>query len=514
MAMTGVSTQAVESRAVPSELAGPADTRDAPATPFAGWVIASVVLLVLGILLPVIFAGLSGGSFDEPALSLSMFVAIYAAVRLAILLLRGRDSLAQLTFWIYVYLWLGLAASAQVSANRFPIPFQTFDRSLQVKALVGVVIGIVAYDLGALLARRSRGSSWIGRSVERLEIAPRRVWVVAVVGIAYPLYSTWDTGLAVRFSSRATATNAIFKAQPGQRVDLLQNKASALIQVALLWMPAFVALYLLTYLYRSTRLGGANPPRDWRWFASRRARRLIVALVLVNILVNNPQSNPRSRFAGVMIALVIAFFPTGRAARFRLGALGLLGLTIIVFPYAAVFRYDQRNLAFTSLSEQLSGSPDYGMFQQELNGLVYTDANGYTLGRQISGAFLSPVPRALWPGKPVDTGNLVSRTRLINASSDLWTEANIDFGFAGIAVLFLGYGYLSKSFDDAYHQRDQRRASVIGAAVPLFAAFQIYLVRGSLQPAFGELAPVAVTLFFCLRLRSDATVEEPGIAHR
>lgn len=511
--MTGVSVQAVGSPAVPGALAVPVETEDAPATPYAGWVIATVVLLVLGILLPVMFAGLSGRSFGEPALSLSMFVAIYAAVRLATLLLRGRDSLIQLTFWIYVYLWLGLAASAQVSANRFPIPFQAFDRSLQVKALVGVVIGIVAYDLGTLLGRRSKGSSWIGRSVERLEIAPRRVWVVAVAGIAYPLYSTLQTGLAVRFSSRATATNTIFKAQPAQRLDLLQNKASGLIQVALLWLPAFLALYLLTYLYRSTKLGGADLPGEWQWFASRRARRLLVVLVVVNILVNNPQSNPRARFAGVVIALVIAFFPTGRAARFRLGALGLLGLTIIVFPYAAVFRYDQRNLAFTSLSDQLSGSPDYGMFQQELNGLVYTDANGYTLGRQISGAILSPVPRVLWPSKPVDTGNLISRTELINASSDLWTEANIDFGFAGIAVLFLGYGYLSKIFDDAYDQRDRRRATVIGAAVPLFAAFQIFLVRGALQPAFGELAPVAVLLFLCLRFRTDATEEEPAMVH-
>lgn len=470
-----------------------------PRVPYVGWVLATAVFITLAAGLPVLFAGLRGSSFDDPVLGLSMFVTVYAAARIAGLLHHGRDALLRLTFWTYVYLWLGLAASAQIISNRFPIPYQSFGSDLQSQAMVAIVIGLVAYDVGGLLGRRSKGSSWMGRSLTRLEFAPRRVWLVAVVAILYTLYATASTGLAVRFSSRNTATNAIFRPAAGQRVDLLQDKASGLIQVALLWVPAFLALYLMIYLYRSHRSGDAMSSGDRRWSTSRRARRLIAVLVLVNVLANNPQSNPRSRFAGVAIALTIAFWPTGGMARFRAGALALLGLTIVAFPYAAVFRFDQRALTFAPLSEQLATSPDYGMFQQQLNGLIYTRDNGHTLGRQLEGAVFSPVPRVLWPTKPLDTGNVVARTDLINASSDFWTEANVDFGLAGVVVWFVAYGYVSRVFEGAYRDRDQRRATVIGAAVPLFAAFQIYLVRGALQPAFGELLPVAGLFICCVR---------------
>lgn len=492
----------------PSAFASSGDERPdelLPQVPHAGWVTATAAFLTLAVGLPVFFAGLKASSFRDPVLSLSMFVTIYAAARLAGLLHNGRDALLRLTFWIYVYLWLGLAASAQIIANRFPIPYQSFDSDLQAKAMIGVVAGIVAYDLGGVFARRSSRSSWLGRSLSRFELAPRRVWLVAAVGVVYPLYITAKFGLAVRFSSRETATNAIFRPGAGQRVDLLQDKAAGLVQVALLWVPAFLALYLMIYLYRSHRPGDPMSAADQRWSTSLRARRLIGILVLVNVLANNPQSNPRYRFAGIAIALVITFWPSGGMARFRLGALALLGLTIVVFPYAAVFRYDQRALTFTPLSEQLATSPDYGMFQQQLNGLVYTRDQGHTLGRQLEGAVLSPVPRVLWPTKPLDTGNVVSRTNIINASSDFWTEANVDFGMAGIGVWFFLYGYVSRVFEDAYRDRNQRRATVIGAAVPLFAAFQIFLVRGALQPAIGELLPVAGLFVCCLRrVRTDA----------
>ncbi len=514
--MTAAAPPATNAAGAAATVRGAGPARDHALVPLAGWVIGSVVFLTLGGLLPVTLAGVRGSSFTEPALVLSMTVAIYGAAKLAWLLVRSRDAWVQLTFWTYVYLWLGLAASAQVVADRFPIPFQSFDRSLQVRALVGVLIGIVAYEAGHLAARDSRGVGRVARSLDRFELAPRRVWMVAAVGIVYTLYATATTGLAVRFSSRATATNVVFGTEATQRVDLLQNKASGLIQIALLWVPAFLALYLMVYMYRSARRGDGASARDRRWAHSLRARRLIVLLIFVNVLANNPFSNSRSRFAGVVIALALAWFPTGGRLRFRTGALALLGLTIIVFPYAGVFRYDQRVVSFTPLSEQLVTSPDYGMFQQEINGFVYTDAQGHTFGRQIAGAILSPVPRVLWPGKPTDTGNLISRTQLINASSDLWTEANLDFGLAGIGVILLGYGYVSLIFDDAYRRRDQRRATLVGAAVPLFAAFQILLVRGALQPVYGELLPVALGLVFCLCRRDESFLHrgDTGSARR
>jgi hypothetical protein len=468
--------------------------------PNLGWVLATGTFLTLAVVLPVAFAGVRGSAFDDPALGMSMFVTVYSAAHLAALIREARDALIRLTFWLYVYLWLGLAASAQIVSNTFPIPFQSFGPELQAEAMAAAIVGMVAYDVGSLVGRRSRFTSPLAATLDRLTFDPRRVWSLAFIGILYTLYATARDGLAVRFSSRETATNAVFRPAVGQRVDLIQNKAAHLIQIFLLWGPAFLALYLLIYLYRSDRAGAEVPADSRWWFTSLRARRLIGALILANVLANNPQTNPRYRFGGLMIALAVAFWPTSSKSRFRFGALALLGLTIVVFPYAAVFRYNTRSVNFNEpLSRQLATSPDYGMYQQQLNGFIYARTHGHTAGRQLAGAVFSPVPRIFWANKPIDTGNLILRSDIINASADLWTEAQVDFGVAGVIVVLFAYGYVCRAFEDAYRERDQRRATVIGAAVPLFAAFQVFLLRGSLQPAFGELAPIAVVFLCCLR---------------
>ncbi|MCU1353200.1 MAG: hypothetical protein JWM05_2409 [Acidimicrobiales bacterium] len=484
-----------------------------PGPTLAAWGLGTAVFIVLAGLLPVVFTGIDLDAVRRPPVALALVITWYSSLRLAQLITLGRDAPVRLTFWVYVYLWLGLATTAQVIADRFPLPYQTFDSSTQVTTLACILLGLLAYDLGVTIGGRSAGASTIGRHLNDLEIAPRRVWGLAVLGTLSTAYFTAKTGLSTRFSSRITASSAFYSVPGTIRLDLIQNKASALIRISLLWMPVFVALYLLLYLYRSSQQGGQVDPPDRRWVTSLRARRLLGLLIMVNVLSGNPLSNPRYRFGGIMIALAIAFFPQRSVTRFRVGAIAIIAVLVIVFPYAAIFRYDQRATPKGPLSGQLIGSADYGMFQQQLNGFVYVSDHGHTMGRQVMGAVLSPVPRMIWKNKPIATGDLVSRTSAINASSDLWTEANVDFGLAGVTVFFLFYGWATRVFDDAYHKRSLRKPSVVGAAVPLFAAFQIFLVRGALQPAFGELAPIAVVFVCCLRRPRPAATPAAAPVH-
>ena len=475
----------------------------------AGWATGTILFIVLAVVLPLLVTKLSWASFRQPAVGLGALITTYAAGRLVQLVARGSERLLQITFWVFVYIWFGLAATAEIVQDTFPIPFQNFDRSDQVTALTGIVIGLVGYDLGVFARNRSRGRPWLQRTCDRYEIVPRRVWVVAGVGILATLYFTAKTGLATRFSSRDQATAALLgRPAAGLRVDQIQNKASGLIQASLLWMPAFLGLFLLLYLYRQAK---HNPPglASRRFVGSLGARRLIVVLFVINILANNPLSNPRYRFGGVALAWALAVVSLRTRRRLRVAVLALLVGLLFVFPYAAVFRYQTRVLNFVPLKTELVDSPDYGMFQQELNGVEYIRESGHTFGEQTLGAVFSFVPRKLWTSKPIDTGNLISRTELINASATLWTEANVEFGWPGIFIFFLAYGWVSAAFDKGYVRR-RAGPTVIGAAVPLWAAFQVFILRGSLQPVVGELAPVAVVFCLCLRRRRESPALAPA----
>jgi hypothetical protein len=124
----------------------------------------------------------------------------------------------------------------------------------------------------------------------------------------------------------------------------------------------------------------------------------------------------------------------------------------------------------------------YGEFQEELNGELYVQAHGHTMGRQIAGAVLVFLPRHFWRNKPGPTGQLID-PHYVRSSTAL-TEAEVDFGSVGIVVLFLLYAFVVA----ALGARAARAGPGLLACIyPALGAYQIFLMRGSLQPAFGVL---------------------------
>jgi hypothetical protein len=471
-------------------------------------VLATVFFVALAFLVPLVFLPDAFGRAADLPVFLAWVVVAYTAFRLSELMARGEPALVQATFWLFVYLWIGLGALAQTAAQRFPIVDQEFSEGTQIHALLIILAGLVAADIGRAAVGRNR--QWRPEPRTRRVLVPGRVWMLAIFGIVTTIAVSVSVGIGTRFESREVAERALFGVPPGSApIYTLDDKAVGTIKTALIWLPAFVALYLLVYLRRTWR--DAAGTRRRRLVASTGATVMLITLATVNLLGINPFSSTRTRLGGAVLSIALVAFPIRSARAFRAGVVALLVLLVVVFPNADVFRYGvQRTLDRTPLGESLVVSPDYGMFQQEMNGIVHVEENGHTLGRQTAGAVFSTVPRRIWADKPIATGDLVSRTEAINASATLWTEANVEGGIVLVVAFFLGYGALIQWLDRRYLQRDPRVPSLLGAAVPLFAAFQFLVLRGSLQPTWGELAPMAVLVFLCSRAVTRALPPPPG----
>ena len=455
-----------------------------------------VLLLVLGIGFPLLFTELDAGSLFEAPVLLSLLVAQWASFRIAGLLVRGKPNVVQATFWVFVYIWFGLAALAQTVEQRFPIASQSFSEGHQIEALLTIIVGLTAYEMGLRAYPAIAGRKLLRWSGSR-QIELRRVWVVAAFGAAGTLFALWSYGVRVLMSSRYTVAEAVYgRPSPGIRLDQGGNKALGLLEVTLVWAPAFLALYLLLVLERTP--ASSRGQRSRRTVSSARGRMVLVGLLGANLLVNNPISSPRYRFGGVALAVLAAFWPLFRPRRFRIWLCGLLFGVMVAFPLLEVFRFDERNTQIAPLKELLVTSPDFGMFQQELNAQLYVDEEGFTFGEQALGVVLGYFPRALWPGKPIDTGNVIVRTDAINASASLWATVFIDGGLLTVAITFLAYGWVTRISEEQYLRR-WRQSSFVAAAVPLYAGFQIILLRGDLQPAVGSLAPLVVMLLLVSR---------------
>ncbi len=87
------------------------------------------------------------------------------------------------------------------------------------------------------------------------------------------------------------------------------------------------------------------------------------------------------------------------------------------------------------------------------NTISWVDTRGHTYGRQLAGSGLFFVPRAVWSGKPEDTGVRVGQwmgLRMTNLSAPLWTEFWVDLGATGMIGGMALIGYASARTDRRY----------------------------------------------------------------
>ncbi len=412
-------------------------------------------VVTLGLLAPLLFARPTFASLGRLPVILAWLVTIYASARLSSLMASGANQPISLTFWLFVYVWMGLGALANTVSQQFPLFGQTFTDATETGALMTIMLGLAGYEVGRRVATaRAAGDVSL---LNVYSVRWHRVRIVGTAGVAVVLYFTLKYGLATRFSSRNSATQAFFGSSGA--AFLQNNKASALLQISLDWMLVFVALFLYAYDWRLARQSGrqarnnVRPPRQV-WSIS------FAVLVAAVILADNPLSNPRYRFGGIAIALMLAVWPLSTPRRFRLVAAGLIFAALFVYPYAAVFRTQQRVLQLAPLNTQFRTSPDFAMFQQELNAQVYVQQNGYTMGRQLEGVLLGWVPRSVWPSKPGTTGSLILAkfSSVLPTSVSLFGSSYVDGGDLWVLLVLAAYGWATAKLERAYARRPRGSA--------------------------------------------------------
>lgn len=460
-----------------------------------GWGQASSLGLLLAVIAPLILSRPTLDSLGHPPVVLALAITWYAAGRLWLLLMAGTNRPISLTFWLFVYVFFGLAGLADTVNQKFPLLRVTYDERAQVAAQVTILIGLAGYEFGCLLAKSRRAQERWTRRFNHPTVNVRRVTVIGIVGVIAVVYFTVKYGLDTRFSSRQDAADT-FLGPGGKRVRLFQreDKAGGLLRLALDGIPVYVALYLVLSQRRLQRTRARASGRVAR--SGFVTGMLLFALMLSVFLADNPVSNSRARFLGVSIALLLAVWPLVTARRFRIFAVILVVGTLFVYPSADVFRTQQRTQETASLNTQFQTSPDFAMFQQEINAQDYVQSNGHTDGRQLLGVIGAFVPKKFWPDKPGTTGSLIfpQAADLLPTSVTLWGWAFVDGGMLWVFAFFVVYGSVTAALEGAYRRRPLDRVSFVAAAVPLFAASQTLLLRGDPQPAMGELLPIVVAL--------------------
>lgn len=409
------------------------------------------------------------------ALALQCVVVAHAGAALARVLTDPRTRIVALGFWLFCYVWLGLAPLAMLATDTYPWGFAV-DADTAFTATLVVETGLLAHSAGSALGRERPGRpSTVLEPVLARRPAPARVLLLC--GIALALAAVLvpaQGGVPAFFTSRQAVNEAAGQAAPGGAAD--QAMAAWLLSV-----PAFWALTALLYVPRVE--GGDRVLRGLRVL-------LLPVLIAVNAVVNNPVSQPRFWAGTVLLTLLFAAPALRRPRAFRVGAAAVTAAVLVAFPYGDYFRHDERApIEVVSLAEQFTSNGDYDAFQQIATGVDRVREHGHSPGDAL-GPPLFFVPRAAWPDKPEDAGILLARHAgysFENLSAPLWIESHLWAGLPGVAAVFAALGAASRRIDDVRHRLRGHGGTLAAMLVPAFGFYQLILLRGSLMFVVGPL---------------------------
>ncbi len=438
--------------------------------------------LLLVLLLPVLILHSLDARFGA-ALAVQGVVVVHSGTALARVLTDVRARVIAFGFWLFTYVWLGLAPLAMLATDAYPRGFLVDAHTAFLSTAV-VETGLLAYSAGSALAswQSTRTSTFLEPVLARRLTSGRVLLLCGAALVLAVVLIPGQGGLSAFFLSRQAANEAAAQAAPSGSAD----RAMA---AWVLSVPAFWALVALVHVPRFR--SGDRTLRGVRWI-------LLPLLIIVNAVVNNPISQPRFWAGTVLLALVFSASALRGPRAFRIGAAAVTAVVLVVFPYSDYFRYDKREpVQVVSLAEQFTSNGDYDAFQQIETGMDYVRTHGFTPTSAL-GPPLFFVPRAAWPDKPADAGIQLARHAgytFENLSAPLWIETYMWAGFPSVVGVFALIGAVGRRIDDIRHRLRRHRGTLAALLVPAFGFYQLVLLRGSLMAIVG---PLALLLFIPL----------------
>jgi hypothetical protein len=476
--MQGTSIKDVTDRWLP----GDAGARAGAAQTLGGWVLATWVGVAMVVLVPVVLVYVTPAPKSATWL-FALVVTTISGARYAWIVADGRRRLYEFTFWVFTYVFLGVAPLVQLRSGQTPYTAPRIDTALQQAAMVVILVGIAAFVVGLSVSVPRRGVSRGAFVVNGVDLG--RTVVLALFALALDAYFIATIGLGTLFSTRDELTAAVLSAWGGKWFAPLATPPTP----AIIAGPLLVAFIALVKCIKQTR------SREWPLFA------LTVFVGLALAITINPITNLRVVFgtAAMAIAALFGLFTTARL--FRLTAILWVVVLIVVFPFADAFRRDPGgHLKSHSPLESLI-TPDFDALAQINNTLLYVERYGVTRGGQAAGVVLFWIPRRVWAGKPVDTTILVAESRgygFQNMSAPLWAEMYINGGWPLLVLGMFGLGIVVRSQDNRI-EKSLQRARAPGVLACILPFYLTILLRGSLLQAMAFLSMVVVSAIFVSR---------------
>lgn len=430
-------------------------------------------LAVLSVAIPAFLVADVADLPRSDAWIVTLAILVWAGIRLSFLWVRGTPRLFDFFFWLFVYIFMGMAPTAQILSGLTSTTTPGVDPGLDMPTAGVVLLGVFCYEVGRLLwmLRESRRRTQ-GRPVVVRPVSSWRTIVLFVVSLALSGYVLSRLGAIALLGSRDAAAAARVAAWPDPAVRSIVFASGIYPLLVSVGAMAQLRRTASTVLSRRLALIGA------------------VGGAGVLLLIVNPVTSARYSFGTVVFALAVFAGAVATRRRARITMLAAIAGFLFVFPIADAFRRAGGEVSTRSgfFAEYLS-NPDYDAFWQVANALSYWLDGLVAPLNQFAGSVLFWVPRALWANKPTDTGILLAEYRgytFENLSAPAWAEALVNGGIIAVVIAFLLIGLVLRVMDSRTVPAFRTGGvwAIVGGILPVFMTI---LLRGSLLQATGAL---------------------------
>lgn len=437
--------------------------------------------VILSVIVPILAVYTTDDVGRSSAWILTCIIMVWSGTHLALIVAAGKPQLFAFIFWLFCYIFFGLAPTVQVRTGLVSSTTKDMPSSVDGAVALVVIGSLVAFEVGSRVRLRLATNT---APAQTRRLSPLWSYALMAVGLLFMVYYVQSIGLGALFQTR--------EARQLARSTSFPDQSAASIVSALAWVPLLIS-------------GGSLIMQ--RATASPRQRSVMllfgVASIASVLIVVNPISGARYT-AGTVLFAVICY--TGVLQRERLVRVLLSGLIVgflFVFPIADAFRRAASSTDRSAFFTEYELNGDYDSFWQIGNALLYIEQNDPTWGKQVLGVLLFWIPRSIWPGKAEDSGVLLATFRnyeFTNLSAPLWAEALLNGGLFFLLATFLILGLVVRRLDDAIPDA-LRSQTALSVAACIFPAYFIILLRGSLLQAMGIFAVMLLSLFLISRGR-------------
>lgn len=405
-------------------------------------------------------------SLSGTELTGELYLAANVCLFAAVILDRRRGGVTLLVRFFFLF-FVAIPALVQIESGVYPWK-ATYDAVELAAGYQILTVGQIALIAGALIfdTREQRGRNAISVSPPHPHFYRVAMLVLTCTAAAVLLYLGSDVLLATRYEIGA-GTDAGEVEQLD--LQLLQICRSIIL----------LSVMIGIYLWRRDR-------------ASRRDPMFVMTAALtfaVFAVYFYPPALGRFMLLGAILgisAVCVDYFSVAIKAAFAVIAPTFL---FFLFPAIKVLGEGRAPDPAEALQSDIHAymfRVDFDSFKEVIDTWIYIRQGGdWRLGENFLGVVLFWIPRSVWPGKPEGSGQLVAGSLgydYTNVSNPLPSEAYISFGFSGVVVLCVLFGWWVARLER--RTRLSAAQAKLGREVLLYAilmAFAVIILRGAIQ---------------------------------